>query len=170
MDLRIGRTFYRQTYWVGSGGQQECAKFEWPPVLEQYLLFSCIKRCNSRMEEEINLVVAIIVRRPQRNPIFLSRACEVVLGKVRAIHRRRVVGTHDSKRTVVALSPKHVGRSQARGTSTYYHNRVWPLRSAPWKRVVRFSREQKSCRQVFPPSKQGPDQERAPAGPRHSGD
>jgi hypothetical protein len=63
------------------------------------------------VKEKIDPAVAIVVRGPQRNPVFLSRACEVILGKVRTIHWRRVVGTHDGKRTVVALSPQHVGRS-----------------------------------------------------------
>src|ERR1700730_9912064 len=115
MELRISRAFNRQTDWVGSGGQQESAKFERLAILKHYPPSFCIKRRNSRMEEKINLAVAIVVRRSQRNPVFLSRASQVILGKVRTIHWRRVVGTHDGKRTVVALSPQHVGPSETRG-------------------------------------------------------
>jgi hypothetical protein len=63
------------------------------------------------MEEKINLAVAIVIWRSQRNPVLLSRASQVILGKVRTIHWRRGVGTHDGKRTVVALAPQRVGRS-----------------------------------------------------------
>jgi hypothetical protein len=81
------------------------------------------------VKEKIDPAVAIIVRRPQRNPLFLGRASQVILGKVRTIYWRRGVGTHDGKRTVVALSPQHVGRSQTRGASTHDYDRAWTLRS-----------------------------------------
>jgi hypothetical protein len=63
------------------------------------------------MEEKINLALAIVVRRSQGYPVLLSRASQVILGKVRTIHGRGAIGTHDGKRTVVALAPQHVGRS-----------------------------------------------------------
>src|SRR5258708_30262490 len=44
MELRISRAFNRQTDWVGSGGQQESAKFEWLAILKQYPPAFCIKR------------------------------------------------------------------------------------------------------------------------------
>src|SRR5216683_4711719 len=79
------------------------------------------------MEEKIDLAVAIVVRRSQRNPVLLRRACQKILGKVRAIYWRRGVGTHDGKGTVVALSPQHVGRSQTSGASAHNHDRAWTL-------------------------------------------
>jgi hypothetical protein len=86
------------------------------------------------VKEKIDPTIAIIVGRPQRNPLFLSRASQVILGKVRAIYGRRGVGTHDGKRTVVALSPQHVGRSQTSGASAHNHDRAWPLCSTPGSR------------------------------------
>src|SRR5262245_47056981 len=127
VDLRIGRAFNRQMDWLRSGCQQESAKFKCLSIFEHYLPPLCIQGRNSGAEEEINTVVAIIVSRSKRNPFFLRRACEVVLGKVRTIHWRRVVGTYDGKSTVVALTPQHVGRSQTSSSSAHNHNRAGTL-------------------------------------------
>ena len=48
--------------------------------------------------------------------------------------RRRGVGTDDRKRTVVALSPQHVSRSQTRGAPAHNHDRAWTLCYTPGSR------------------------------------
>src|SRR5215467_6109717 len=77
------------------------------------------------MEEKINPATAIVVSRPQGNPLLLSRACQVIFGKIRTIHWRDVVGADDRNRALKAFAPQHVSRRQTSTTSAYYHNRAW---------------------------------------------
>src|SRR5215469_17414900 len=79
------------------------------------------------MEKKINLAIAIILSRPQRNPLLLSRACQIILGKIGTIHWRRVVGTYDGKGALVPFAPQHVRCSQTSSTSAYNRNRAWPV-------------------------------------------
>jgi hypothetical protein len=79
------------------------------------------------MKVKINLATAIVVSRPQRNPLLLSRACQVVFGKIRTIHWGRVVGTYDRNRALIAFAPQHVCGRQTSSTSPDKHNGAWSV-------------------------------------------
>src|SRR5215472_519914 len=80
------------------------------------------------MEEKINLAIAIVVSGPQRNPLLLSRACQVIFGKIGTIHGRRVVPTDHRKGAFVAFAPQHVRCCQTSSTSANDDNRAWSVR------------------------------------------
>ena len=67
--------------------------------------------------------LGVQLRRPQRNPLVLCFAGQVVLGQVRTIHGRIVIGADDRHRVLVALTSQHVGRGQTGGATSDDHNR-----------------------------------------------
>src|SRR5215469_5477457 len=112
MNLGLGGARNWQMDRVGTGGEQKRAKFDRFSLFNQYLFSFCIQRRNPRIEEKINLPLAVVVRRPQRNPVLLCRAGQIVFGKIRTIHRWRIVGTYDREGPSITFPPEHVRRRQ----------------------------------------------------------
>jgi hypothetical protein len=61
-------------------------------------------------------------RRPERDPVVLRLACEVVLREVRTIHRRIRIRADHRQRALVAFAPDHLGGGDACGASADNHD------------------------------------------------
>src|SRR5215469_9051324 len=151
MDLGLGRAGNWQMDRVGSGGEQKRAKFDRFSLFDDYLFSFCIQRRNLRIEEKINLPLAVVIRRPQRNPVLLCRAGQIVLGKIRTIHRWRVVGTYDREGPSITFPPQHVRRRQTGSASAYDHNRTWSIRRTFGSRRREFLTNENLVAETFNP-------------------
>ena len=76
-----------------------------------------------RAEQQLDAPLAIELRRPQRNPVVLRLAGQIVFRQVRTIDRRIRIGADHRDRTVVAFAPQHVGGRQPGGAAADDHDR-----------------------------------------------
>jgi hypothetical protein len=111
---------------LGARGDQKRAVRVTVAVLENDLSLGHIDRRRSAAKQQCDVVLGEVLGRSQRNPVFLRFARQIVLGEVRTVARRRVVGTDDRHRPVVPLAAQRVGGGQARAAAPHDDHRLRP--------------------------------------------
>ena len=96
------------------------------PVRELDLPALHVDAGDLRLEPQIDPVLGIEAVGPQRHPILLRVAGEVVLGQVRPVDRRRIVVAQHDDASLEMHAPEHLGRGEAGGASADDHD---PVRS-----------------------------------------
>ena len=94
-----------------------------PPSASVTRFVPQVERGDARVEEQVDAGARRTDSGPERNPFFLRRAGEVVLGEVGPVARRGIVGTDHGEWAIVALTPQHVGRRESRRTAAHDHDR-----------------------------------------------
>jgi len=107
-----------------AGGQEERVPGDLAPVLQREALAGRIDGGHPRAERQRDLLLAEERRWAQRHPLLGRGAGQVVLGEVRAIDRRRLVGAEQQDLTVVSLAPQNLGRRFARRAGAHDGDRA----------------------------------------------
>ena len=94
--------------------QQQGIEFELPAALDLDAAARDVDGAHSRVENEVDPPFGIELRRPQRNPFGRRGSGEKILGKIRAIARRRVIGADDGQRSLIAVAAQSVRGRQSR--------------------------------------------------------
>ena len=82
----------RQPHGFGARGEQQRVERVRRAALQPHLLARDVDRLHARVEPQVDLVVRVELGRPERNPVLLRRTGQIILGQVRPIDRRVIVG------------------------------------------------------------------------------
>ena len=122
VDVRCVGTRDGQVDRLCAGGNQKRAERTSGSVFEQHLAPADIDRRHVRGEHQLDPIVRVELWRPQRNPVLLRGASQIVLRQVRPVGWRRVVGADDRDLAVVPFAPQHVGGRQPRRAAADDHD------------------------------------------------
>jgi hypothetical protein len=108
MDLRIRCTGDIESYRFGASRNQQRSELDLPAVLELHAILTHVDRRCARIEHEFDVVLGVVLGRSQWDPIVWRGPGKEVLGEIRPVAWRRVVGANHGHGTLVAFATKHV--------------------------------------------------------------
>jgi hypothetical protein len=76
------------------------------------------------LQSQIDMVVAVEIIRPQRQPVCWRAAGEIILGEVRPVDRRRIVIAQHHDAAAKVLTPQHLGCCESGGAAADDHHLV----------------------------------------------
>ena len=124
MDVRQVRAGDREPHRFGAGREQQPVVRDHAAVGECHRVVFRIDRRDVDLQAQIDMVVAVKVIRPQRQPVLRRAAGEIVLRKVRAVDWRRIVVAQHHDAALIILPPQHLGGSESGRAAADDHDPV----------------------------------------------